>query len=463
MYSILDIETTGNHAEEHQITEIAILNFDGTKITDRFVTLVRPESYIPTFITQLTGITNDMVKSAPSFAYIADELEAFTRKRILIAHNAHFDYTFLKHAFQLEGIIFQRKLLCTLRLSRKIIPGLKSYALDNLCRTLQIAQRPVHRAESDALAALELFNCLRLKDTEGVIEGFLNNKTTEFNYPPHLSKDAVATLPAAAGVYYFLDAQDKILYVGKAKNLKQRVQGHFSGTSSTRCSTMLMNQIHRINHRLCGNELVAMLLESAEIKKYFPPFNTAQKITDGNYGLYCYEDGKGYQRFGIRKLKPLDQPVISFASLEGARGCLTEKLRSFQLCPRLCGLQQSNGACYDHASGMCDGACCGKVSVAVYNKRVENLLAAIKSESKSYALIGEGRSAEECSVVVMEDGKYLGFGFTDRSKAPEDFDAAKNSIEHYKDNREVQGIIRTYLQNHKDQVIITGHSTLIFQ
>lgn len=458
MYSILDIETTGNHAERHHITEIAILNFDGTKITDRFTTFIRPGSIIPAFITQLTGITNEMVEAAPPFSSIADELDAFTRNRILIAHNAHFDYTFLKYAFQREGINFQRKLLCTLRLSRKIIPGLKSYALDNLCRTLQIEQRPVHRAESDAVAALELFNYLLRKDQEGVIEGFLKKKTIESNFPPHLSKDTVATLPSAAGVYYFLDAQGKILYVGKAKNLKQRVQGHFSGTSSTRSSTMLMNQIHRINHRPCGNELVAMLLESAEIKKYFPPFNTAQKITDGNYGLYGYEDGKGYQRFGIRKLKPLDRPVLSFASLEAARSCLVEKLRAFQLCPRLCGLQQSNGACYDHASGMCDGACCGKVSVAVYNKRVADLLAAIKSESRSYALIGSGRSAEECSVIVMEDGRYLGFGFIDRQKAPQDFDAAKNSIEHYKDNREVQGIIRTYLQKHTDQVIIAGHS-----
>lgn len=458
MYSILDIETTGNHAERHHITEIAILNFDGTKITDRFTSFVRPGSIIPAFITQLTGITNEMVETAPPFASIADELDAFTRNRILIAHNAHFDYTFLKYAFQREGINFQRKLLCTLRLSRKIIPGLRSYALDNLCRTLQIEQRPVHRAESDAVAALELFNCLLRKDQEGVIEGFLKKKITESNFPPHLPKDAVASLPSAAGVYYFLDAQGKILYIGKAKNLKQRVQGHFSGTSSTRSSTMLMNQIHRINHRLCGNELVAMLLESAEIKKYFPPFNTAQKITDGNYGLYGYEDWKGYRRFGIRKLKPLDRPVISFASLEAARSCLAEKLRAFQLCPRLCGLQQSNGACYDHASGMCDGACCGKVSVAVYNKRVADLLAAIKSESSSYALIGSGRSAEECSVIVMEDGRYLGFGFIDRHKAPQDFDAAKNSIEHYKDNREVQGIIRTYLQKHTDQVIIAGHS-----
>ncbi|MEO6168202.1 MAG: exonuclease domain-containing protein [Chitinophagales bacterium] len=458
MYSILDIETTGNHALRHHITEIAILNFDGEKITDRFTTFVRPDSSIPYFITELTGITNEMVEDAPSFAEVADAVDAFTSNRILIAHNAHFDYTFLKQAFQQAGKNFQRKTLCTLRLSRKIVPGLRSYALGNLCSALSLVQRPVHRAESDAVAALEVFQYLQRADNEGIIESFLNKRTSEFNFPPNLPKDAVMQLPEAPGVYYFLDEHGKILYVGKAKSLKQRVQSHFSGMSSTRSSTRLMNHIHRINYRLCGNELIAMLLESAEIKKHFPPFNAAQKITTGNYGLYCYEDGKGYHRFGIKKLKTLDRPVASFASLEGARSFVTDKVREFKLCPKLCGLQRNVEACYDHAAGSCDGACCGKVAVAEYNQRVDGALEAIQSDSKSYALIGAGRSADECTVIVMEDGKYLGFGFLDKERAPADFAAAKESIEHYKDNREVQTIIQTYLRKNTDYRIIAAQN-----
>ncbi len=163
-----------------------------------------------------------MVETAPPFASIADELDAFTRNRILIAHNAHFDYTFLKYAFQREGINFQRKLLCTLRLSRKIIPGLGSYALDNLCRTLQIEQRPVHRAESDAVAALELFNCLLRKDQEGVIEGFLKKKITE---SPHLLKDAC---PLAIRRLLF-PAQGKI----SQRKSEAKSAGHFSNILHT--------------------------------------------------------------------------------------------------------------------------------------------------------------------------------------------------------------------------------------
>ncbi len=459
MYSILDIETTGNHAAIHRITEIAILNYDGEKVTERYCTLVRPDTDIPFFISRLTGITNEMVKQAPSFDVIAQELDDFTRNRILVAHNAHFDYTFLKQAFQRHGYSFQRKTLCTLRLSRKIFPGLRSYALDNLCRTLAIAAKPVHRAESDAVAAMELFRYLQNNDHAGVIEGIQKKKTAEFNLPPNLRKEAVLQLPEAAGVYYFIDNYGKILYIGKAKNLKQRVQSHFSGISPTRSSTALMNRIHQVNYQLCGNELIAMLLESAEIKKYFPPFNAAQKLSAGNYGIYCYEDGKGYKRLGIKKINTSDHPLASFPSLERARSYLSAKKRDHKLCAKLCGLQRAPYECHDHVAGLCDGACCGKVTAVVYNARVDEALQATRTESRSFILTGEGRTAGECSVVVLEDGRYLGFGFLQSDHHSIDFTMAKEAITYYKDNREVQSIIHGWLSKNPDyRLIETGNS-----
>lgn len=454
MYSILDIETTGNHAGQHHITEIAILNYDGENITEQFSTLVRPESEIPFFISRLTGITHDMVLHAPDFESIADVIASFTANRILIAHNAHFDYTFLKHAFQRTGRLFQRRTLCTLRLSRKIIPGLRSYALGNLCRDLQLPAEPAHRAESDAYAALEVFRYLQGRDHDGVISSYLKRKTSEFNFPPHLSKETVQQLPAVPGVYYFKDRSGKILYIGKAKNLKQRVLSHFSGTSSTRASTALMNQISGIDYTLCGNELIAMLLESSEIKKYFPPFNAAQKITSGNYGIYCYEDGKGYYRLGIRKVKSEDQPLASFPGIEVARSVISEKKRAYGLCARLCGLQHALHACHDHLSGICDGACCGKISPSIYNARVKEALNEIRADNRSFILVGSGRSAIECGVIVVEGGRYLGFGFLEQAGKEIDFAVAKKAITHYKDNREVQGIIRSYLVKHNDMQLI---------
>src|SRR4030095_9188030 len=351
MFSVLDIETTGGHAQQHHITEISILNFDGEKITDRFTTFIRPDTYVPYFITRLTGITDEMLEDAPEFSEMAEQIQAFTEGRILIAHNAHFDYMFLKQGFQNWGKSFQRRTLCTVRLSRKIIPGLHSYSLDNLCRSFNIYPRPVHRAESDAVAALEVFRYLQQADKQGVIEASIRKRTSEFNYPPHLSENVVAQLPGAAGVYYFRDQHGNILYIGKAKNLKHRVTSHFTGTSSTRSRTRLMNQLHSINYTLCGNELIAMLMESSEIKKHFPPFNYAQKIADTNFGLYCYEDGNGYLRFGIKKLKALDRPLVSFPTLPDARTFLQDLVQEFQLCPKLCGLQRSPAACYDVETG----------------------------------------------------------------------------------------------------------------
>lgn len=454
MYAVIDIETTGNHALHHRITEIAILNFDGEKITDRFSTLIHPKSGVPYFISELTGITDEMLQNAPAFEEVAAHIDLFTRDRVLVGHNVHFDYSFLKQAFQNAGTHFQRKTLCTLRLSRKIVPGFQSYALGNLCRSLKISQRPVHRAESDALAALEVFRYLQRSDKNGVIETSLKKRNTEFNYPPHLPKESVRQLPEATGVYYFLDAQGKILYVGKAKNLKHRVNSHFAGNASTRVRTKLMNHIHQVNFQLCGNELVSMLMESAEIKKHFPPFNVTQKISDTNYGLYCYEDGNGYHRFGIKKLKTLDRPLATFPTLAEARIVLSEKLKEFRLCPKLCGLQRSLHSCFDHESGSCDGACCGKIAPSAYNLRVEAARSAFKSDGRSYAVIDSGRSVDECSVVVIEDGKYLGFGFLRKEKVPRDFFAAKESIQHYKDNREVHTIIQSYLRKNTNYRIL---------
>ncbi|MBA3649593.1 MAG: GIY-YIG nuclease family protein [Chitinophagales bacterium] len=444
MYSIIDIETTGAHAIHNRITEIAILNFDGEKITDQFISFVRPDSHIPFFISYLTGITNDMVNEAPAFEEIAEAIDSFTQNRVLVAHNAHFDYSFLKQAFQRTGKNFQRKTLCTLRLSRKILPGHRKYSLDHLCRSLVIESLPCHRAESDARSALHLFTHLIRCDREGIIASFLKKKQPEIHYPPHLALTQATALPESAGVYFFLDKSGRVLYIGKAKNLRSRIRGHFSGTSSTKAKTLLMNQIHHIQYEVCGTELIAMLRESALIKKHFPPFNTAQKISENNYGAYAYEDGKGYVRFGIKKLKATDRPLASFALLQEARHFLEEKRKQFHLCPKFCGLQQAAGACFDVALNLCGGACSGKESAEVYNQRAVQAKDSLKTESKTFIIVEKGRMETERSVVLVEDGKYLGYGFTSNTTAQE-FQVLKENIEHQKDNREVQMILQSYL------------------
>ncbi|HYV93733.1 MAG TPA: exonuclease domain-containing protein [Chitinophagales bacterium] len=458
MYSIIDIETTGNHAHRHSITEVAIINFDGEKITDQFSTLVQPDVPIPDFISHLTGITNEMVEHAPRWEEVMEAIDDFTRNRILIAHNAHFDYSFLKSAFLQSGKSFQRKTLCTLRLSRKIFPGLQSYSLRKLCAHFNIQSQSFHRALVDAVAALELFKLCSREDRNGIIQSSLKKTPGEYTLPPHLPKEIIPSLPDEAGVYYFLDQLQRILYVGKAKNIRARIIQHFTANSSTRVRTRLMNSIHHIRYESCGNELIAMLMESAEIKKHFPPFNVIQKISENNFGVYCYEDGKGYLRFALKKLHRTDQPLISFSSLQEARVFLNEKITEFHLCPKLCNLQRSIAACHDHAAGNCDGACIGEVSAEDYNARVREALSAMKQDSITCAIVGDGRNEKERSIVIMENGKYLGYGFAPVASVGEEtsvtpspyFESLKEIIQPQRDNREVQMIIRAYLRTHSD-------------
>lgn len=457
MFSVIDIETTGSHARYHGITEVAIINFDGDQITGKFSSLIKSDSEIPSFITHLTGISKEMTDDAPAWESVMEQIDAFTRDRILVAHNAHFDYSFLKSAFLLAGKSFQRKTLCTLRLSRQIFPGLPSYSLDRICNHLELSVQPGHRAFSDALAALELFRYLRKHDGSHRIEAMMKKRGQEFRLPPHLEGEVIPSLPASPGVYYFMDHRGKVLYVGKAKSIRARVIQHFTSNSATRWRTRLMNGIHQIQFEECGSELVALLRESAEIKKHFPPFNAAQKIADQNFGLYCYEDGKGYLRLTWKKLQKFDQPLLAFTSIQEARAFVQDKVHEFHLCARLSGMQQSRGACFDYGTGKCDGACLGKVSVRKYNGRMKKALKAMKDDSLTCAIIMNGRKEEERSVIVLEHGKYAGFGFMPAGRKLPSFKELKEVIEPQRDNRETQMIIRSYLQTHNDfQLVFKG-------
>src|SRR5690606_21958337 len=190
MYSIVDIETTGNGIKGNKITEISIFKFDGREVVGEYTTLVNPESEIPSFITGLTGIDNSMVRNAPKWHQIAPKVLEMTKDSIFVAHSVNFDYNVIKHEFQNLNIPFSRKKLCTVRLSRKLIPGLNSYSLGKLCSSLSIPLTDRHRARGDAHATVLLFQ--RLLSTEGseeVFKNFLNARSQEATLPPSLPRE----------------------------------------------------------------------------------------------------------------------------------------------------------------------------------------------------------------------------------------------------------------------------------
>lgn len=453
MYTVVDIETTGGTARSNKIVEIAIVTFDGMKIVDTYATLINPKKYIPPFITSLTGISNEMVEDAPTFEDVAEIILDKTSDKVFVAHNVNFDYSFLKQEFSILGQRFERKKLCTVRLAKKIIPGFQSYGLGSLTSELGIKINNRHRALGDAEATARVLKVLIEHDRENFIAYSLKKNSREAILPSHLPKEIFESLPEKTGVYYFHNEKGKVVYVGKAKNIKSRITGHFTGESSNG-KRLFHENIHNISYELTGNELIALLMESREIKRLWPEYNRVQKFTSKNYGIYKYADRNGYQRITIAKIQAGTQAILNFRNFQEARAFVHELVRKFKLCPKLSGLQKSAGECFDHKLGICDGACTGIISTNEYNKRFKGALASLKEEKKTYAIVGKGRASEEKSLVLVEHGIYLGHGFTDYNYSATQFDELKERITTFPDNQDIQKILGMYLKKTDgDQVI----------
>lgn len=447
MYAIVDIETTGGYANNHKVTEIAIYHHDGIQITNHYHTLINPGRSIPYFITGLTGINYEMVKESPSFEEVAKEIHEQLKDRVFVAHNAHFDYGFLKKEFEDAGINWNSKKLCTVRLSRKIIPGLSSYSLGRLAESLGVEIQNRHRAGGDAEATSKVFDLLLKRDTTGVIEKALKRNSGETILPPNLPKEDFDKLPAKAGVYYFLDGRGHVIYVGKAINIKKRIAGHFTGEAREWNRSNIRNEIHHITYELTGSELIALILESQEIRRLWPKYNLAQKFKIEEWGIFEYEDRAGYLRFSINTVSRGAKPLISFSAKGDAWNFMWEKVGEFDLCPKLSGLQIAKGLCFSYQTGECKGACMGVEAVKKYNRRIEEAINSFFEEGSSVAIIGKGRKNNERSLVLVEKGAYLGFGFISKNEALADFEAAKDFIKISKENRIVQNLVNSYLVN----------------
>jgi len=454
MYAIVDIETTGGYAQHHRVTEVAIYHFDGSRITDKFSTLINPGRAIPNFITGLTGITTAMVEEAPTFEDVAEEIYDWLKDRVFVAHNAHFDHSFLKREFELVGIQWQTKKLCTVRLSRKIVPGLDSYSLGALAESFGIKIPNRHRALGDAHATTKIFDILLKRDQQGVIAKSIKRNSGEATLPSNLNKADYDNLPNKAGVYYFLDAKGTVIYVGKAINIKKRITSHFSGEAKEWNRSNIRNEICNITYELTGNELIALILESQEIRRLWPKYNLAQKFKGEEWGVFDYEDRNGYLRFSVNAVSRGTKPLITFPSKGEAWNFMWEKVKAHDLCPKLSGLQVAKGLCFSHQTGACKGACQGVEKTKKYNKKVQQAIDSFFESGSSAAIIGQGREDGERSLVLVEKGNYLGFGFYDQQEKISDFESAKNFIRLSKDNRVVQHLVNSYLINPKGVEVV---------
>ena len=407
MFAIVDIETTGGNNATGRITEVAIFLFDGTKIVDEFASLINPECSIPPFITNLTGISNEMVANAPRFHEVARQIVEITEGATFVAHNAPFDYRFLQTEFKRLGYDFIRDTLCTVRLSRKHIPGYPSYSLGNICGNLGISINGRHRAAGDALATVKLFEKLL------AISPNLLNEQQEIlqTYAPNLSCETIDQLPQSTGIYYLHNLNQEIIYIGKSINIRKRVLEHIARPKTKRATEMLA-QIADIGFELTGSETIALIAEADAIKKHLPKFNVRSRRKNSQLGIYASTDSKGYINFVIESVSKNEAlPIATFDKLPDAQTYLYRAIDKYELCQKLCGLYNSNGACFQHQIGQCKGACIGTESSSDYNLRVKLAIQNLGLGSKSFFLIDDGRQSDEHSFIKISNGKIEGYGY----------------------------------------------------
>lgn len=447
MYAILDVETTGLSAAGEKITEIAIYIHDGDKVVDEFESLINPEKKIPYRIVQMTGITNQMVEEAPRFYEVAKKIVEYTDGKVIVGHNVKFDYSFLRHEFKSLGYDFQRKTLDTVKLSRKLIPGRKSYGLGKLCKDLGIQNHARHRASGDAMATTRLFEILR-----GIDENITEMKTEGVR--SERNKSLVEHLPKEPGVYYFSNADGELIYVGKSINIHDRVLSHLNNNFHKRAVEM-KDAISDVSFEITGNELIALLLESAEIKSHQPFYNRQQRRTFFNYGLYSFTDDDGYVNLKINRIIGNSTPLYTYSSLQEGKQHLFNLTEKFGLCQKLCGLYDTQGACFHYQIHQCDGACIGEEVAEAYNTKVDQALENYHFNQENFFIIGKGRMESEKSVVKIEHGKYIGFGFVDTGfVGASDQNSFHECIQKQRDNKEVRQIINSYLKKNSKEVLI---------
>ena len=451
MYAIVDIETTGSYAAANGITEICIHLHDGEKTTGIFESLVNPGQPIPRHIQAMTGITDAMVSTAPRFEDIAAKVHEMLSDRVFVAHNVNFDYSFILAHLRECGFEIKDKKLCTVRLSRKILPGMGSYSLGKLCHSLGITINNRHRAGGDTEATVKLFETLLKNDREDFIRKSLLRNSKEQQLPPHVPKEHFEQLPYTPGVYYFHDAKGRVIYVGKARNIRYRVNSHFSNNSESRQKQNFMQHIHAISYSSCGTELMACILESSEIRKRWPVFNQSQKRWEDVYGLFVYEDRKGYQRLAIDKNRNRMNPVYTFHYLVDGHAMLRRLIRENALCPSLCFLQKQEG-CEGINVGYCKGACRGDEDAHNYNLRVTAAIDSLKT-LPSFAIIDKGLNGEDRSCVLVTEGKFYGMGYLPAEAQVTTIDSLKDYLTTYRENSFIRNLVLGYASRFPDKIV----------
>lgn len=426
MYAILDIESTGGKYNEEGITEIAIHRFDGHEVVDKFICLINPEREIQPFVAKLTGINNQMLLSAPKFHEVAKRIVEITDGAVLVAHNAQFDYRILRTEFRRLGYDFQRKTLCTVDLSKQLIPEAESHSLGKLARSLGIPMSDRHRANGDALATLKLFKLLLDKDSDKTIITDIIREETHGELSPN-QLDMVFNLPSETGVYYMHDKDGEILFIGKTKDIKKRVNQHF--TNVGKIARKLQKETKRVTYETTGSELIAILKAYVEQKKKRPRYNHVSKKKLFTHTIDFSQNGTEQIILKVEKNRKLEYKKIGFNGAQSAQSFLNRISEEFELCPCSLGLGETEST-----------------NTSECNEKVLSAFDKYSIQAKDMALLDRGRATGEQSFILIKNGVPQGFGYVELNHQINNIHILESVMTPIRNDDNSTFIVETYLR-----------------
>ncbi len=380
-----------------------------------------------------------MVASAPLFDEVADKLYDFLQGKTFIAHNVNFDYSFIKNQLAKSGYTLNLKKLCTVRLSRKTFTGLRSYSLGSLCRSLQIPIENRHRADGDAKATVLLFEKILLAGGQLHIDEMLKKTSGEQWLPLQLDKKMIDALPAKPGVYYFHDEKGKILYVGKAINIRKRVTGHFMPQDTGMRRQQFLRLIYKITCTECANELHALVLESTEIKRLWPKYNYSQKEPLQKYALYRFTDQAGYTRLAIDKKKK-NLPAICIFNLRlDGMALLRRMTEEFALHPKLCFIDKTPWTTEELTEFP---------ELQIHNERVDMAVKKLEKNLPTFAVMDRIEDKKMLLCLLMEKGSFWGMGYISNKLKSASLQELKENLQPYMDNNFIRNSIYNYAETY---------------
>ena len=439
-YAVIDVETTGGYAGGHRITEVGIAITDGTTVLETYQTLINPECNIPQHITALTGISNDMVATAPTFAAVAAHINEMLSDAVFVAHNVNFDFSFIRMEMARVGLDFRRRKLCTARYARGLLTDQQGFSLAKLAHRFKITNDQPHRALSDALTAAHILHHLLRIDRSDVISKKISRLEREVKLPLYLSPEQYHSIPNVPGIYVMYGKHGKPIYIGKAKRLKQRVAQHFMQSERARTQAF-MKEVVRLETHPTGTEFMALIKEDVEIRKYWPKYNSAQKKANRAFHVISFQDRNGIIKLGINKSRLQQDALRTFSTQREALLWLHKVVEQHELNAQWCSLgygwQEFDPPPKEE-----------------HNKRLEGLLEEIKVPQRDRIVLFKGRTKSEKAFVWLREHNVYALGFAPDNINWQDKTQLTEHAEIVHPSTTINNLVASYLSTFENTEVI---------